>query len=353
MNEKCLIGPGDIVSRAVEILETDWRKLVVVVDREQKVIGTITDGDLRRFFLAKGSLDGVVSEVMNRSPFLIAQTTTTEDAIKAIKARNLECAPSVSPNNRFQKLIHIDNPLGELAADKKQTLPIASAVIMAGGEGRRLRPITQSVPKPLVEVASKPIIVHQIERLVFAGIKDIFISVNYLADQIKETIGTGEQFGADVKYLTETKKLGTGGALSLAAGALSGATIVMNGDILTDLNCLNLGHFHQSNKADISVAVKTYGITIPFGVMELSGESVVSIDEKPTKTFFCNAGIYVIEPKVPEQVPKDQYFDMPQLIDLVLRKKGRVVAFPIHEYWSDIGTLEELSKARIEYTGNV
>jgi dTDP-glucose pyrophosphorylase len=340
------------IEDAVRVIESVWQKIVVVVAENGLVQGTVTDGDIRRHFLRERSLEGTVAQVMNPNPLTIPFGTAFGDARNMLVSANLECAPLVDSEGKCKDLFHILDIAEEFPrnAQVEKTEIVKDAVIMAGGEGRRLRPLTENIPKPLIEVSGKAILEHQVTRLAEAGIERVFISVNYLAHKIEERLGHGEKYGIKIHYLRESKKLGTGGALSLARDFLLGPTIVQNGDVLTSLQYKNFEKFHIEQSSDLTVAVSNYAVQVPFGVMKIEDEHVVGMDEKPVVKFFCNAGIYLVSNELLTLVPDNSFFDMPQLFEKASIDKRNVVAFPIHEYWSDVGTLKDLEMARTNFS---
>ena len=225
-----------------------------------------------------------------------------------------------------------------------------AAVIMAGGEGTRLRPFTESLPKPMIEINGIPLLERQVRRLAKIGIYKIYISVNYLGEIIKEHFNDGHDFGVFIEYLDENKKLGTGGALSLLPELeKSQSILVMNGDILTTSDFMNLFHFHQDHDATITISAINYHVDIPYGVIDFKGIEVIELLEKPSQSFFCNAGIYALSTDVLKEIPYNTFWNMTDVIDRCLNNKNKVAVFPVHEYWTDIGTPTDLEDARKEF----
>jgi NDP-sugar pyrophosphorylase family protein len=222
------------------------------------------------------------------------------------------------------------------------------AIVMAGGMGARLRPLTQTTPKPLLSVAGRPILDHILSGLRDSGLHDIVISVNYMADHIKKHVKDGHSHKLNVSYLNEHDRLGTAGALFLLQPRPKRPFLVTNGDLLTSINYAKLLHFQEAHDYDIVMCIKVQETTIPYGVVEIKADKVVSIKEKPVYRHFINAGIYVLKPQCIDLIPANSYFDMTNLIDKVIRKNGRIGAFPVIEYWRDIGTPADLSTASKE-----
>eukprot|EP00913_Durusdinium_trenchii_P005251 g4897.t1 len=222
-------------------------------------------------------------------------------------------------------------------------------VIMAGGLGTRLRPLTENLPKPLIPVGGKPVLESIIERLAEQGFKRIFLSVNYQAEKVEAYFGDGHEWGVDISYLEESKRLGTAGALTLLPETPSAPFLVMNADLVTAINFRRLLDFHVDQVADATMGVREYRFQVPYGVIEMSGNQITEINEKPTQNYFVNGGVYALSPAVLHHVPDGEMYDMPTLFDQVISEGGLASAFPIHEYWIDIGQLDDLQQAQEEF----
>jgi NDP-sugar pyrophosphorylase family protein len=222
-------------------------------------------------------------------------------------------------------------------------------LLMAGGLGSRLLPLTEVSPKPLLKVGNKPLLETILDNFIEYGFKHFFISVNYKAEMFENYFGDGSRWGIEIKYLKEKEKKGTAGALSLLPNVPSHPVLVMNGDLLTNINFTQLLDFHMQHKANATMCVRSYDFQVPYGVTEIEGNSIISLDEKPMQQFFVNAGIYVLEPSVFRLIPGNTFFDMTDLFGLMLEEKQEISAFPIREYWLDIGKIEDLEKANGEF----
>jgi dTDP-glucose pyrophosphorylase len=332
---------------AISAIESSYRRLAVIVDNDRRLLGTITDGDVRRFLLAGGDLHSSVSKAMNPKPSVANENSSEEQIVNIMRKRNVMAVPIIDQKGHFLKIVHLSDLDLEFSKNNiSKATKFDFAVIMAGGEGARLRPITKTIPKPMVEVCGAPLLEHQIESLVKAGIKRVYISINYLGHVIEDYFKDGENFGIEICYLREQEKLGTAGALALLPEKPIDSIIVMNGDILTTYDIENLHAFHQNNEAHLTVATINYHVNIPYGTISTEGLFVKKIIEKPSQRFLCNAGIYAISPEALKLVQGVNYFNMTDIIDSCLRSKMSVAAFPLHEYWSDIGTTDDLQKAR-------
>jgi NDP-sugar pyrophosphorylase family protein len=220
------------------------------------------------------------------------------------------------------------------------------ALIMAGGEGRRLRPITETIPKPMVEVGGKPILASQIEALARAGFRTVFLAVNYKAEMIEEYLGEGSRFGVRARYLREREKLGTAGALSLLPEVPTGPLLVLNGDVVTGADFRALLDFHCGSGCAATVCATCYELRVPLGVLRVSGSLLAGIEEKPCVGYLCNAGIYVLEPEAVKMVPAGVRYDMTDLLEKLVESGKPVAVHPLNEFWIDVGRPEDLERAR-------
>lgn len=337
--------PDARLVEAVHAIESTHRRIAIVTDSDRCVLGTLTDGDIRRCLLGGGTLETPVSTAMNRNPIVCEADAFEEQILKLMRNGNIEALPIVDSNNRLLRIVHISD-LSAYDEVKSEFSGIEFAVIMAGGEGVRLRPLTERIPKPMVDIGGIPLIEHQVLRLARAGVCKIYISVNYLSHLIEEHFKDGSRFGVEIKYLRENSKLGTAGSLSLLPEMPSAPIVVMNGDILTTCNFSGLFDFHEKHGAYITVAAVDYHVNIPFGVIKANGVAVSGLVEKPSERFLCNAGIYALDPRALELIPPNTVCNMTDLIVSCLEKGRAVSVFPIHEYWSDVGTHDDLEKVR-------
>lgn len=348
MIEKPLRPEAQLID-AVRAIEISRRRMAVVVDADNRLAGTLTDGDIRRHLLAGGSLDAQVAKAMNPNP-LSAEERSPDGYIKDLmRLKNVVAIPLLDQDGKYLRLVHLmDLEQDENPSDK--AVRFSFAVIMAGGEGTRLRPLTETIPKPMVEIGGVPLLERQIQRLVKIGIPRVYISVNYLGYMIEEYFGNGDGFGIEVCYLREQEKLGTGGALTLLPEQPDGTIIVMNGDILTTSDLDSFYHFHNAHGAHITVAAIDHRVHIPYGVIRAEGPFISGLIEKPSERFLCNAGIYALSPQALNHMPKNAHCNMTDLVEICLSKKLPVAVFPVHEYWNDIGTPDDLEKARVHFS---
>ena len=331
---------------AVRVIESTSKRLAVVVDQDNRVIGTLTDGDIRRSLLDGKDLDTPITEAMNKKP-IISRDNVADSLLKKILIQNnIRSIPIVDNKNRYLRTLYET----EIFHKDSQTYlekTFTAAVIMAGGEGSRLRPLTEKIPKPMLEINGIPLLERQIRGLERTGIKTIFISINYLGQIIKDYFLDGRGFGVKIYYLQEDKKLGTAGALSLLPKFDKNANLlVMNGDIFTKSDFVNLYHFHKEHNSSITISAIDYLVSIPYGVVESSGVKVTGLREKPSQRFFCNAGIYAVSVDILNKVPEEKFWNMTDLVDVCLADKINISVFPVHEHWTDIGNSDDLAEAR-------
>ena len=333
---------------AVAVLEREAvTGIVVVVGENSELLGTITDGDIRRALISKKEMSSPLKSFMNVDP-VVASVGSDSAQIRALCEKgNVTTLPILDQGKKV---------VGVAVAVEGNELNVLEnrVVIMAGGFGRRLEPITNDLPKPLVPVGGKPILERLIEQLVDLGFHNIYLAIHYKAEMIEEYFGTGSQWGAKIEYLKENSPLGTAGSLaSLPSGLPDLPIIVMNCDLLTKANFRQLIDFHMVEKAVATVCVREYDIQVPYGVVEIDRYKLRSIVEKPINKFFVNAGIYVIEQTLLSLLDENVSVDMPTLLDMCLKENMHVAVFPIHEYWLDIGAVTELTVARQEVEMNL
>ena len=332
------------VSEAIARIDASGGEIALVVDDAGRLVGAVTDGDVRRGILRGKSLEAPISTIMNAKPKYMVGTFDPQQLAQAMEAQSITQMPIVDKGG-----ILIDVVLArELQRPRPEKHPV---VIMAGGLGTRLRPITETIPKPMIAIGGRPVLEVIIERFRLQGFRSITLCVNHLAEVIRDHFEDGSKFGVEISYVQETKRMGTAGALSMLDPQPSLPVIVMNGDILTAVNFGQLLAFHHDNRASATMGVNRFQYTLPYGVVEVEGHAIHSFREKPAYDFFVNAGIYVVGSEALRLITPDQFFDMPTLFEKLPSEKR--VAFPIHEYWLDIGHHDDLEKAVREYNTTV
>lgn len=335
---KTLISPSLPILETVRVINASAAQIAIVVDDTDMLLGTVTDGDVRRGILAGIQLDQPVERVMNRNPITALKGRKRASLITVMRQKYITQLPIVDQSGRVVGLEtmaglvrqeHLDNPV----------------ILMAGGLGTRLRPLTHTIPKPLLPVGGKPIIEWTITSLANQGFGRFTLCLNYKAEIFRQYLADGERLGVQLDYVEEKEQLGTAGALSLLPFRPEVPAVVMNGDVLTSGNMRQLLEFHAATNADATLCVSEHKMQVPYGVARVDGDLLVDLQEKPSQSFLVNAGIYALSPRVFDHIPPGRRLDMPELL-MTLREKGmRVSAFPLHEYWRDIGRLEDLSGA--------
>ena len=334
-----MISEAATFREAVEAINLGGYQLAIVVNAQMMIQGIVTDSDVRRCILKDVGLDQNVSAVMNKSPFIVSPELGESDAHQLMMLNNFLHLPVVDKNNVIVGL-HIAEQL-QYQEEREEVL-----VIMAGGKGKRLLPLTQELPKPMLPIRGKPILEHIIEKARLDGFRRIVISVNYLADIIVEHFGIGEGFGVDISYIRESKPLGTAGALGqLPPCAKERPVVVTNADLITELSYGELLNQAYTDKVDGLMAVRTEIWESPFGVVETMGSQLIGIEEKPTYRQKINAGIYVLTPRLLDLLRINEYCDMTDLFKTGLNNGFKLGVFALHENWIDVGRPDDLVRA--------
>lgn len=317
-------------------------QIVLIVDTNGCLVGTVTDGDIRRGLLNGASLDQPVAQLMNRQFKAIHSSDNREVVLLIMREQQLLQIPVLDNQGRPVEILLLQDLLGP------QILPNA-VVIMAGGEGKRLRPKTEFCPKPMLLVGDKPMLEILLRQCMDAGLRKFYLSVNYLKEQIIDYFNDGSDWGVSIEYLIEDHPLGTAGSLQLFTKSPSEPFLVMNGDVLTRLNLVHLLQFHSEHQAKATLCVREHEISVPFGVVQTKGIELAGFQEKPKYSHLVNAGVYVIDPQLLQLLPAHQATDMPTLLLAAQQAGHRVAVCPIHEYWIDVGRPESLLRAHQEW----
>lgn len=317
-------------------------QVALVLDSDKTLAGILTDGDIRRAIINNVSLDVSVSEVMNRDPVCVNPSMPRHQMLALMRRRVVHHLPVVDTNRRVIDLVTLDDLIGVVERPNW-------VVLMAGGLGTRLRPLTKDTPKPMLSVGGKPILEIIIESFASQGFHNIFLAVNYKAELIENYFGQGDRWGVSLTYLHERERLGTAGALSLLPQKPKEPIIVMNADLLTQTNFDSLLQFHHAENALATMAVRNYDFQVPYGVVRVDSTKIKKIEEKPVHSFFVNAGIYVLSPKALNFLPSKTFFDMPNLFQTLIDANEITTGYPLQEYWLDIGRLEEFERAQREW----
>ena len=335
---------------AVSVIDETRKGIALITDDAGCVIGTVTDGDIRRGMLTGIQLDQSLHDLQQsrgdapQHPVTARLGTPHDQLIPLMQQHEIQQIPLVDEAGRPVELW----TLSEL----QPATPLeVQALIMAGGFGTRLRPLTDETPKPMLPIGGRPLMEHVIEQLKTAGVERVNISTFYKPEKIVDHFRDGSDFGVDIQYVTEEQPMGTAGALRLLERP-DEVVLVLNGDILTAIDYKALLDYHNDNGAALTVCVRHYGFKVPYGVVESNGALVQRLVEKPSFDFFVNAGIYLVNPECLEHVPLNERFDMTELIDRLIAQKMPVVGFPIHEYWLDIGQHEDYEQAQQDIAGD-
>ncbi|WP_406821264.1 nucleotidyltransferase family protein [Pseudomonas sp. KnCO4] len=341
--EQTLVDPECSMEEAVATLDRVAVRIVMIVDRQRRLLGTLTDGDIRRALLKQRPLSTPVREVMCSTPRTAEPNWSKERILTVMEKFQLLQLPVIDDE---YKVIGLET-LHDLLNKPQRNNPV---FLMAGGFGTRLRPLTHNCPKPLLKVGDKPILELILERFISSGFHRFFISTHYMPEMIRAHFGDGSRWGVSIRYIHEDAPLGTGGALGLLPhDEIDLPLFVMNGDLLTTLDFENLLEFHQTHAGAATMCVREYEYCVPYGVIQSDGHRIRSMVEKPVQRFFINAGIYLLSPELVKSVSADTRVDMPTLLEHEISAGRDVNMFPIHEYWLDIGRMEDFQRAQQEF----
>ena len=336
--DRHLILSGSLIKQAlVQLDELSSDAIIFVVDSNQKLIGSLSDGDIRRGLIKGITIENKVDEIIQENPRVIRKGDS--DLEKLIEYRNnqYKIIPIVDFEDRVINVINFHKIRSFLPLD---------AVIMAGGKGQRLLPLTQSTPKPLLIVGEKPIIEHNIDRLSSYGISDFWVSINYLGDQIQSYLEDGRKKDVHIKYIQEDKPLGTIGAVSLIKDFEHDYVLITNSDILTNIDYEHFFLDFVKENADMAIVTIPYNVNIPYAVLDTDDGHVLSFTEKPTYTYYSNGGIYLLRRHLLEYIPLNEFYNATDLISKLINLKMKVYSYPLTEYWLDIGNHDDFKKAQ-------
>lgn len=326
----------------LEIIDRSAKQICLVLDDENRLVGTISDGDIRRGLLNNASIHDTVDQIFCKSPKVAHTSDSKEKILSTLRTNKIHQLPIVDNNNVVQGIEMLDDIISDSEKPNR-------VVLMVGGLGERLRPLTKDTPKPMLSVGDRPILQTIVEELASHGFVDIVMCVGYKSHVIQDFFGDGEGFGVRIQYVEEHKRMGTAGALSLITDVMKEPFLVMNGDLLTKVNFEHLLDFHKSTNAIATMCVREYDLQVPYGVVSTSQERIVDIQEKPVHNFFVNAGIYMLNPECMDLIPQNQFYDITSLFAQLINQDQHVVSFPLREYWLDIGRFEEYERANYEY----
>jgi len=339
---KALVNPDVSLEQAIGVLDKAALRIALVVDEAGILLGTLTDGDVRRALLKHLPLETPVNQVMNANPKIAEQGWTESRILALMEQYEVLQLPLVDGERKVVGLASLHDLLNKHRHDN----PV---FLMAGGFGTRLRPLTNDCPKPMLKVGDKPILEQILLNFVDAGFHRFYISTHYMPEVIHEHFGNGEKWGVSIQYVYEEEPLGTGGALGLLPhDEIDLPLFMMNGDLLTSLNIHSFLEFHENHGSVATMCVREYEHQVPYGVITSDGTQIKSMVEKPIQKFFVNAGIYLLNPELVKSVGPDTRIDMPTLLEQQIDADKPVNMFPIHEYWLDIGRMDDFHKAQLD-----
>jgi len=340
--KEILLSPSATIKEALTVIDRGAKRIALVVDEEQKLLGTLSDGDIRRGLLQGASLHESITSIIFRRPTVGYLSESRESILQKALSNKVYQIPILDEAGHVIGIEEVDSLL-------VPTIKSNRVVLMVGGLGTRLRPLTNAVPKPMLKVGDRPILETIILNFKKHGFVHIILSVRYKAEQIMDYFGDGSAFGVKIEYLKEEQRMGTAGALGLIQSKLEEDFFVMNGDLLTNMNFATMMEYHLNHKAHATMGVREYEYQVPYGVVHVEGNRIQSIQEKPVQHFFVSGGVYILNPKVLSYIPPETFFDMPTLFERLIADKKRAISFPIRDYWLDIGRMEEFEKANREY----
>lgn len=340
-----LVEQPATLEQAIEVLDKAALRIVLVIDSAGRLLGTLTDGDVRRALLKHLPLDTPVTQVMNPSPKIAGEDWKDSRILATMEQHELLQLPLVDDDGKVVGLATLHDLLNKHRHDN----PV---FLMAGGFGTRLRPLTDNCPKPMLKVGEKPILEQILVNFIEAGFHRFYISTHYMPEVIRDYFGNGEKWGVSIQYVHEEEPLGTGGALGLLPhDEIDMPMFMMNGDLLTSLNLHSFLEFHESHGSTATMCVREYEHQVPYGVITSEGPRIKSMVEKPVHRFFVNAGIYLLDPELVNTVETGTRIDMPTLLERQIDQGKVVNMFPIHEYWLDIGRMDDFKKAQSKVRG--
>ena len=325
------------ISDVVKNLNISAFQIALIVDKDNNFIGTITDGDIRRAFLKGARLNDNIKNIINQKPIIVSNKISKSEAFNIMKKKEIRHIPIIDRKKILG--VHFLNE-----KEKKNKSIDTEFVIIAGGKGERLMPLTKKTPKPMLKIKKKPILEHIILKAKKEGFKKFTIIVHHLSNKIINYFEDGKNYGVRIKYLVEKNPLGTAGGLGLAKSNISKNFIVSNADVITDLKYKEILNFHNHNKSNVTMAVKVIDKREKFGLVKLSGLNIKGFEEKPMTTKYINCGVYVFNKKIINLLPNKENIDMISFLKRLKNKKKKIIAFPIYENWSDLGIKKQLIK---------
>lgn len=339
--KKVILKANHTLADGIQILEKEALGIIMIANDQMQLLGTVTDGDIRRALLNHLGMTASLESFMHKEPVTASVDDDRGTVLNMMKQKLLLQVPVIDAD---QCIVGLETIHHLIKAEKREN-PV---FLMAGGFGKRLRPLTDKVPKPLLNIGNKPILQTILEQFIESGFHNFYIATHYKAEMLKEYFGNGDRWGVKIIYIDEKAPLGTAGALGLLPDLPDLPIVLMNGDLLTKVDFLKLLNFHEQKIGLATMCVREYDYKIPYGVVQFSEEGVSAIVEKPVHSFFINAGIYVLEPSLINSIGKNEYIDMPDLLEKNIKDHKRVNMYPIHEYWLDIGQMKDFEQAQVD-----
>lgn len=337
--KESLLNPTSTIRTAIENMDKTCLKIILCVGDSGKLLGTLTDGDIRRGLLKGMQMDAPIEQVIHKAPVVVPPNLSKSAVLQLMRANRMHQLPIVD-EDRIVVGLHLWEEL--VSPSQKDNF----IVIMAGGKGTRLRPHTENCPKPMLEVRGKPMLEHIILSAKSDGFKNFIISIHYYGHMIEEYFGDGSKLDVNISYIKEDEPLGTAGALSLINGSIEKPFVVTNGDVLSDIRFSEMVDFHSRNEAKATMAVRLHEWQNPFGVVKTNGVEIVGFEEKPISKSHINAGVYVLEPESLTVLEKGKNCDMPTLFMRLKNEQKKTIVYPMHEPWLDVGRPDDLDRAR-------
>lgn len=339
MVDKTIIHRKRSIREVLGLINELSGKTLFVIDDKAKCIGSVTDGDIRRGLIRGVDLETAIEEVMSKNFKFLKVNDYSPLDIRELRLSDIIYVPVLDASGKILEILNLNT--------LRSRLPL-EAIIMAGGRGSRLAPLTDSTPKPMLKIGGKPIIEYNIDRLLSFGIKKIYISVNYLREQIMDYFGDGSLKGIEIIYIEETETTGTLGSATFIEAFSTKDLLVMNSDLLTNIDFEDLYQTYIDTNAEMTVASVAYEVNVPYGVLETEGVSIRGLQEKPTYSYYSNAGIYIINVDCIKEIPQRTFYNATDLIEKLIREERKVINFPIVDYWLDIGKPKDFQKAQAD-----
>ena len=343
--KKIILKINSDIANAIRVMDSEALKLIMVSDSQGKLIGTITDGDIRRALIKKYSMNTKIDKIMNNKPIACLKDTSKKDILSIMKNKKILQIPIIDNQSKIVGLETISNLIS--SKNKVSKVNIDNPVLlMAGGFGKRLAPITDKIPKPMIKITDKSILETTIESLKKDGFKNFYISTHYKSEIIRKYFGNGKKWNINIKYINEKKPLGTAGCIGLLPKNIIKSILIINCDLVTKVNYNDIIKYHNKKKSLATICVRNYDFQLPYGVIETKNDVVKKITEKPINKFFVNAGIYVLNPKLLKKIKKNIKIDMTTFLSALLDEKKKINIYPIYEYWVDVGRIQNLNKVK-------